>query len=441
MRTHTIFPILLVVSAGSILMACSAPNNGSSPEPSKASGDQAAPGSDGGAMSVTADGGTATPSEGGARDGAASAPVVACPTDKFSLSPAHGFNYAMDVNHNGTHLETADLNGDHKLDLVTWAAGSVMAFLNKGDGTFDAPVTSKGFVFGYFAVGDVTGDGVADIVNPYRMLPGNGDGTFGIESNINANAYQGSGGNQTLIADLNGDKLNDVLLTNGKIGVLLNGGGGKFGSPVEYGDNFSNRVALGDFNGDGKPDLAAVSNDERIQSFVIYMNAGSGSFSTGTKYKVSTAGTNGSTRGIAVGDFNADGKVDAAVFASPDNYVSAVDIFINKGDGTFDENRVKSYSVSKWAPEEFVAADLNGDGKTDLVAGVGGVGGGAISVLMGKGDGTFAPAVEIGTQAAPINVVVADFLGNGWLGVAAIDNGFSGTNYLNPIEVVLPSCH
>src|SRR6478672_11652841 len=68
----------------------------------------AAPGSDvpdGGTVAVTADGGPASPGEGGARDGAPSTPVVACATDKFSLSPARGASYSMDLNENGTHVE------------------------------------------------------------------------------------------------------------------------------------------------------------------------------------------------------------------------------------------------------------------------------------------------------------------------------------------------
>src|SRR5262249_26086505 len=112
-------------------------------------------------------------------------------------------------------------------------------------------------------------------------------------------------------------------------------------------------------------------------------------------------------------------------------------VFLNKGDGTFDINRVKSFPLSQRAMVEnvFTAADLNGDGKLDLI---GGVDSPAVAVMMGNGDGTFATSVETGTDentgyATPTSISIADFVGNGQLGVAA--------SAYHKADVLLPKCN
>jgi hypothetical protein len=384
--------------------------------------------SEGSSDSGSAD--TGYPNEGGTRMG--------CVTSKFSISPARSYDPGMgsDV------VRAGDLNGDGKADLV--AQGSTL--LNKGDGTFAAPVPYNA-AYLTFGLGDVTGDGTLDIVEPLQFLPGNGDGTFGIAVQLpGTSGFEGNSAVEEHVGDLNGDKINDIVLNDGRIGVLLGSGGGQFASPVMYGSNSDDKLAFADFNGDGQPDIVGVeASNGPGQSIEVLVNAGGGTFPQGTKYMSPTASTSsGCTIGVGAGDFNGDGKGDFAVVAMTDceggSSSSAVDVFLNKGDGTFDSNKAHSYAISQDSVGSLLAADLNSDGNVDLVAGVGAFSGN-VAVFMGKGDGTFAPAVAIGTKSAPLTVVTADFLGNGFLGIATIDYSYSGTMNTSPIDVMLPSCH
>jgi hypothetical protein len=189
-------------------------------------------------------------------------------------------------------------------------------------------------------------------------------------------------------------------------------------------------VAIGDFNSDGKPDLVGVSGDSENRDIQVLMNAGGGTFPVGTPYMTSDVATGG----VAAGDFNGDGKDDFAVLAYTGHGSEAL-VFINKGDGTFDSNRVKAYATSSLSPVDIIAADVNADGKLDLVAGTSGVGAGYVDVLMGNGDGTFATTKE-SSAGQLYSIAVADFLGNGRLGVAGLEAS-NGEN----IDLFLPTCN
>lgn len=434
MRTSTIIPMLLAFSTSSLL-ACSGMNNGSGggegPPPigsAPAVQPDGGPGGSDDSKRPTADGGTsAAPVDGG---GGTKVPTATCATDKFSYSPGHGYDIGK---HGPTPLTAGDLNGDGKADLAAAISDTkISVLLNKGDGTFGAPVYSTGF--GWLGrLADITGDGAIDFVSDDRYFPGNGDGTFGLEVKL-----PGTGANITngaiveMVKDMNGDAIPDVVMTTGKIQVLMNAGKGEIAVPIEYGNNFDARLATGDFNGDGKPDLVGTGRYGSVlyKKIEVLMNAGGGTFPQGTAYVPNIPNSSGGTAAPAAGDFNGDGKDDFAVLATPDGYASELHVFLNKGDGTFDSNRAKVYPVSMRSPRDIVAGDFNGDGKIDLAAAVAN----AVAVMMGKGDGTFATPVELAAGDNMVNLVAADFAGNGFLSLAAVE-------YSGKAIVFLAACH
>jgi hypothetical protein len=248
-------------------------------------------------------------------------------------------------------IAVADLNGDGHLDVVVadycfnntncTVDGAVSVLLGNGDGTFQAPITydSEGIYGLSVATGDVNGDGILDLVvanagqcstcdnGGLSVFLGNGDGTFQAPVTYN------SGGWETewiAIADVNGDGRPDLIAASfcltyptcssgGSVSVLLNNGGGTFQTALTYGSggDYSYAVAVGDFNGDGKPDLVALSQctigdadcGSAIGRVGVLLGNGDGTFQaarthrSGGRYPVS----------VAIADVNEDGRPDLLV--------------------------------------------------------------------------------------------------------------------------------
>jgi len=177
-------------------------------------------------------------------------------------------------------------------------------------------------------------------------------------------------------------------------------------------------IAVGDFNHDGKLDLAVATAGTYTNNVAILLGRGDGTFLPPTYYTVGVAAVS-----IVASDFNHDGNLDLAVANSQDTYVS---ILMGNGDGTF-QPATQSPPVS---PSLFVTVgDFNGDGVPDLVTESGNE---TISVLLGNGDGTFRNAVITQPTFAFQTIGVGDFNGDGKLDlVAAGQFGFgSGVNIL-----------
>ncbi|MFI5371085.1 MAG: FG-GAP-like repeat-containing protein [Candidatus Eisenbacteria bacterium] len=305
-----------------------------------------------------------------------------------------------------------DLNGDGKPDLVAACSGlasTVSVLIGNGSGGF-APHVEYPAAAGCWgiAVGDLNGDGNVDAatvnqdVNSASIFLGNGTGGFGARTDY-AVETQPFG---VTIADVNGDGRPDVATANfltatASVTLMLNAGSGSYMPHVDYATNSSPRwVALGDFNGDGHPDMATANTGTSNVS--VRLGSGGGAFGPKNDFP-----TGSQPNAVAVGDVNLDGKLDLVVanYGNPSNSVS---VLLGNGAGSFGAK--VDFAVGA-QPQSVAVADLNHDGKPDIVAANGNSN--SVSVLLGSGTGTFAAAVGYGTGLNPISVAVDDLNGDG----------------------------
>jgi Bacterial Ig-like domain (group 3)/FG-GAP-like repeat len=317
-------------------------------------------------------------------------------------------------------IAQGDFKGDGKLDLAVaegFGHGYVSVLLAKGNGSFQPAVNySVGLGATAVAVGDFNGDGKLDLVTAdnygknVNVLLGKGDGTFqaAVEYPVGSLPYS------IAVGDFNGDGKLDLAVANcncassppppGSVSVLLGNGDGTFQSAVNYsvGTNPLS-VTVGDFNGDGKLDLAEANSGE--QDVSVLLGKGDGTFQGAMSYSTGLI----YPQGLAVGDFNGDGKLDLA-FAGQNGNLTVVGVFLGKGDGTF--QAPVSYPVH-CPPGAVAIADLNHDGKLDLVTGAPCGDGLGLSVLLGNGDGTFQAAVNYSSGPTfGSTIAVGDFNGD-----------------------------
>src|SRR6266404_8212214 len=156
-------------------------------------------------------------------------------------------------------------------------------------------------------------------------------------------------------------------------------------------------VAAGDFNRDGKTDLAVVNQQSETVSILIAN--GDGTFQAAVSY-----GVGHFPQGVVIGDFNRDGKLDLATADQFDP--GFVSVLLGNGDGTF--QAAVNYDTASVDPSSIVVGDFNRDGKPDLVV-ANYNDPGSISILLGNGDGTFRAAVTYPAGRSPLSLTVADF--------------------------------
>jgi hypothetical protein len=353
-------------------------------------------------------------------------------------------NIASTHNYSGPlfpeRLAAGDFNGDGHLDIVVVTSfpaflspSNVQTMLGNGDGTMRG-----GFNYN-FATGGAIGSPIktisADFNNDGRPDIAVSDGANRITILANSDDFNFSPvapanpvpdfALDMVAADINHDGNQDIILIGfGAISVLPGNGDGTFQSPLSQSIPFSGfrAIAIGDFNNDGKLDVAFTGADQTFTSIGFLLGNGDGTFQPLEPQNILTAGE--LPTAIAVGDFNGDGNQDLAVANGGNGATdSSVTIFLGNGHAQF--STVGQQPTVGVFPRDMISAvDLNHDGILDLVVGNTGNGNpGSISVLPGNGDGTFKPAASLPLETSAVSITVNDFNGDGFADIAVLENG------------------
>jgi hypothetical protein len=296
------------------------------------------------------------------------------------------------------YLLVADLNGDGRMDMAIADehADALIVRLGNGDGTFQPSLTyATGPTPLRIATGDLNGDGHPDIVTA-------NNGAFDSATHT----FSGTG-----------------------LSVFLGHGDGSFAPAVEY--LFSDLadggtlprargVAVGDVNGDGLPDLAAVGGDDRV---AVWLGVGGGVFSPRASYPAGMT----NVVAVAAGDVNGDGRADIAVGGMDVRDGGAVNagtvaVLLSTGSGL---SSPTAYPAGASAEvNDVVIADLDGDGHPEVTAAT--VYWTGLGVMRGRGDGTFDAMVGYPGAGYAYSVRIGDLNGDGRLDMA-VGNGYGVT--------------
>ncbi len=325
-------------------------------------------------------------------------------------------------------LAAGDVNGDGKLDLVVAnvLTAEIQVRLGDGAGCFGEPTVINVLNAGrprFVALGDLDKDGKPDIVAGATVLLNDGEGGFGEPFAYGLGSLGSDPGANTVIADFDGDSNLDIAsASTGLAGILFGDGAGGFRLAAGPAGRGAFGLDRADLNGDGKLDLVVMSNG----NFVVMLGDGNGKFSAPS---IITVPSSSSFAGPVIADFNGDTKLDVAVLDATANGPSGLPrfhVFLGDGLGGFGSAISTSFDAS--SPFSLAGVDLNADGKTDLVTvnrGGGNNNEGSISVGLGDGTGHFTmqPNASVRTAANPARLGFADFNSDGKMDLA-IPSGF-----------------
>lgn len=325
-------------------------------------------------------------------------------------------------------VASADLDGDGKVDLVVVnagdvgdkIAGSVSVLLGHGNGTFtrtDFPTALNALAV---AVSDLDGDGRPDLAVSHwfssttSILRNLGDGNFAAKED-----YPG-GGRGITAADFDGDGHADLAVI-GYPGILFfkNQGDGTFAPKVDFPlAQEVGAIAAGDVDGDGKPDLVALD----FQGFTkvrVFRNLGDGTFGPAAGYPAGLASNHPTGTTLRLADLNGDGKADIVVASD------GVSVIFNQGDGTFAPRVMYPTAGGTNSPRSVAVDDFDSDGHPDLAVAIWQDGdngiNGQVSILRNQGDGAFPTRVDYLVGVDLAGIAAADLDGDGKADLAVSD--------------------
>jgi hypothetical protein len=358
-------------------------------------------------------------------------------------------------------VASADFNNDGRIDLVSVNTDSVSFRPGDGSGGFGDPISSAAASAAYntqsrsLAVGDFNNDGKLDLamVNDYMLggwngysytpgaedsngvsvMLGNGDGSF--QAPLNVPLYQGTKATSVAVGDFNRDGAMDLAVASttdpyypgdvyedyGVASVLLSNGDGSFhlqdGRSIDRGYGISRptpaavAVAVADFNGDGNQDFAVGTRNysfetgDTVEEVAMLLGDGQGNIAGVSYWRLDHGWS------MAAGDLDRDGDADLVTVSN-----SSVKVRLGNGAGGFEAPPGgQSYAVGPGA-FNVVLGDFNHDGVLDIAT-ANSVGD-SVSVLRGRGDGTFREAEHFPSGLGSIAITAGDFNGDGWPDVA-----------------------
>lgn len=343
-------------------------------------------------------------------------------------------------------LFAGDFNHDGNIDLVAAneEASTISMFLGRGDGTFDK---LGSYPTGEYPTGgmvvDFNRDGNLDLLtanfhgNSVSVLLGNGDGSLGpVASYPTTPAGETS---NLAVGDLNGDGYPDVIATNqgtGTVSEFMSRFDGTLGPSVtapvgpqgleHLPRPFS--AAIGDFDEDGKNDMAALDNT--FAALIVRLGKGDGTFGAEVDYP-----EGGTPPGIVMTyDMNFDGHLDLVVAnRGTDDVAGNVSVLLGNGDGTF-QAPIASPTGAGTNPYSLAVADFNQDGVPDVVTA--NFLSNNASVLIGVGDGSFEAPIIVGPTGNTSYGVVAEDLNGDGIPDLAVCNASS-----NDVTIMLSTSH
>ena len=346
----------------------------------------------------------------------------------------------IELDHTTSGLDAADFNGDGNPDIAAAVGqGFTRVLLGNGDGTLNvqadpAPHVPNPTTDGTLSAADLDGNGVADVVGLQQSTSwvgpqpgawvqlGDGTGALGLADTL---PYPTNVGCCGAVADFNNDGRSDVALVDELNAYFLTSvGSGQFSpftvalnqnAPNLNTNTYVRAIGLGDFNGDGNVDAAVVSvyltekTNPASETLQILLGNGDGTFALSQSVPVPSFNFNGypipmvgSLLTPAVADLNGDGKLDLVLADA-----GQVQIFYGNGDGTFQP----AVTLPAPTPNFTVpsVADFNLDGIPDLLL----TDYGQVSVLYGKGGGKFSAPVNYAAGDWPSRAVITDLNGDG----------------------------
>jgi hypothetical protein len=334
------------------------------------------------------------------------------------------FGASMDAG--AASVTVGDVNADGRPDVLAangYPDDSVSVELNQGHDDFKLRNYSLASAASCVALAELNGDGKPDLVVATEQ--DDSGGPYGVSVLLNKGGGTFRRGPATVLAtdtlgavgDVNGDGKADLVAVDAKhaaIGLFLNRGGGGFeAAPERCGTGRGvSAIAVVDVNRDRKADVAIANSADSTVSLLL--SRGDGSLAPRVEFRAGAR-----PAAIAVGDVNGDRRPD---LVTANLKPSGVSVLMNRGDGRFAARR--DYRTSSCFSSLLAIGDVNGDGSPDIATA-------CVSVLVNKGDGSFRPKLDYDYQFEPLSLAIGDLTGDHRRDlIVLVHNDRNGDNWL-----------